>query len=180
MATVTLLLAGCLPAVLAMTTGAPALLLRIDPGAVKTGRVVNTLGEAADMLASALAEPTGRWGDDVVVELAAGAHRVPPGGLVLTLAHTPDGRGRRVLWRCGGGAGSCSVHGGEAVSGWKRCSDPGCPAGAVVAPLPDALKGKRLRHLYVDGVRANRTRTNATRFGLRFGLNATVAGLTAA
>ena len=50
----------------------------------------------------------------------------------------------------------------------------------MVAALPAALKGKQLRHLFVDGLRANRTRTNATRYGLTWIPNATEMGYAAA
>ena len=145
-------------------------LIRVDPdgsgGASDAGgRVTSTIGEAAAAVASALAAGS----RDVVVELASGSHRVPEGGLQLTAEHTPSDSNHAVTWRCANGAGSCAVHGGTPISGWKACAAAhGCPPGAVVAPLPAALKGKQLRHLYVDGLRANRTRVNATQFSLTY------------
>jgi hypothetical protein len=51
-------------------------------------------------------------------------------------------------------------------SGWRPSTDPALPAGVLVASLPAALKGQRLRHLYVNGVRASRTRIRAAHFNL--------------
>jgi hypothetical protein len=107
---------------------------------------------------------------DVVVELSPGRHRVPAGGLRIRANHTPADTKHRVLWKCVGD-GECSIHGGEPVVGWKACGDadgPSCPVGAVVAPIPVSLRGARLRHLYVNGMRANRTRTNASDFALEY------------
>ena len=59
--------------------------------------------------------------------------------------------------------------GGDPITGWLPCTAIDCPTkGTMVAPTPVALKNTRLRHLYVDGVRANRTRTNATRYNLQY------------
>ena len=132
--------------------------IRVDSTTSVAGTVA-TLGKAAAALAAALAAGA----SDVVVELSAGAHRVPAGGLRLGAEHTPsDAATRSVRWRCAGRGAACSVHGGAAVTGWTRCAPPKCRAAGpatYVAPVPAALKGKRLRHLYVNGARANRTRT---------------------
>jgi hypothetical protein len=172
------MMAALLLSLLVPTTATRSpLLLRVDPTAQQPGgsgggdaAVVGTLSAAAARVASLLAAV---GSVDVVVELADGPHRVPPGGLRLSLEHTPAEQGHAVVWRCASGAGSCTVHGGEPVTGWKPCGSSaggdGCLGDGVwMAALPAALKGKRLRHMFVDGVRANRTRTNAAAYGLRY------------
>ena len=59
-----------------------------------------TLGEAADLVAAHLAVSS----RDVTVELAPGAHRVPPGGLKLDASHTPADRNHKVVWKSEVGA----------------------------------------------------------------------------
>jgi hypothetical protein len=137
---------------------------------------VATLAEAAAQLATTLAGSGGSG--DVVVELAPGAHRVPVGGLVLGPAHTPSSSEHSVTWRCGadvGSSGACVVHGAELITDpWRPCGH--CAAnGTMVAPVPQALKGRRLRHFYVNGLRASRTRSNPAdlfgnppHFGMRY------------
>jgi hypothetical protein len=54
------------------------------------------------------------------------------------------------------------VSGGEPVTGWTVVSgDPSLPKGVVAAPAPKLPAGAA-RHLYVGGVRAARTRVNAS------------------
>ena len=66
-----------------------------------------------------------------------------------------------MTWRCAGGAGACSVHGGTPVVDWAPCKPGACAnASTMVAPVPATLKGRTLRHLYVNGNRASRTRSN--------------------
>ena len=65
-----------------------------------------------------------------------------------------------VIWR-GASNGSTSVSGGEAVTGWTATTDPSLPKGTMAAPAPKLPSGVA-RHLYVDGVRAFRTRVNAS------------------
>ena len=134
---------------------------------------VGTLGEAADRIEAALA---GRRSTDILVELASGPHRVPAEGLRLSALHTPSSVQHTVTWRCADGPGSCSVHGGEAVrSGWQLCTSGCATKGTMIASVPAALKGKTLRHLYVNGERAYRTRSQPSalfgsppHYGLRF------------
>ena len=112
---------------------------------------------------------------DILVELAPGSHRVPAGGLRLSAEHTPSSTRHTVTWRCADGPGSCSVHGGQAVSsGWKPCTSGCATTGTMVAQVPASLKGKTLRHLYINGQRAERTRSqpndlfgNPPHYGLR-------------
>ena len=100
-----------------------------------------------------------------LVTLRAGAHAVPAGGLLLTAADSPS-EGHRVTWV---GEPGASVSGGVAITGWKPAQQgwalqgPGVPPGllpegTMVAPVPPSLLGATLRHLYVGGVRAERTR----------------------
>ena len=96
----------------------------------------------------------------VVVELMSGSHRVPPGGLVLTGEDSTVDAGASVIWR-GASDGSSSITGGEAVSGWTALTDPSLPKGVMAAAAP-ILPSGAARHLYVDGVRAPRTRVNAS------------------
>ena len=180
-----------LAAALQLCQAAP-FVIRVEPGAAAASdsstTTVGTLGEAAAAVAAALGASHGGEGSrtgatllaadsDLVVELAAGPHRVPAGGLQLTAAHTPADRGRTVTWRCAAGDGSCSVHGGEIVSGpWVPCKAGACAdPRTLVAPVPAALKGKTLRHFFVNGVRASRTRSspgdlfgNPPHFGMRY------------
>ena len=49
-----------------------------------------------------------------------------------------------------------------AITGWHEVKDDlALPDGVMVAAVPAELTGKRLRHLYVGGVRAARTRVSA-------------------
>jgi hypothetical protein len=104
---------------------------------------------------------------NVVVELMAGSHRVPRGGLLLTAEDSPaPGGSTSVVWR-GAPNGTASVSGGEAVAGWRESTDPDLPASARgkvwAAPAPAHLPPSgNARHLYVDGARAVRTRVNAS------------------
>ena len=119
---------------------------------------LSTLGGAQTRLRAALAAGEER---DVVVELLPGSHRVPVGGLQLGAPDAPRAERQWVRWR-GAADGSTSVSGGEPVTGWQPASGAGLPKGVMAAPTPSALKGKTLRHLYVNGARAPRTRMNAT------------------
>jgi len=113
--------------------------------------VVPTLAAAQAALRAALAA---RGGDaDVDIALAAGTHRVPRGGLVLTAADSPA-EGRVVAWR---GEAGAVVSGGENVTGWALANDPLLPPGVYRAPVPAALLGGNSRQLYVNGRRAPRT-----------------------
>ena len=106
---------------------------------------------------------------NIVVELQPGLHRVPPGGLLLTAAHSPPASAtqQRVIWRAAEAGQRTSIHGGAAITGWQAVkNDPALPAGVMVADVPAALKGKRLRHLYVGGIRAGRTRVSAAAYNL--------------
>ena len=134
--------------------------LRPPSGTPVGGRQLGSLAEAAEAVARAQAEDIPR---EIVVELGPGAHRVPPGGLQLGSEHSSSSS--PVTWRAST-AGTSSIHGGIAITGWRPAADPALPDGVVVAPVPAALKGQRLRHLYVGGVRAHRTRTPAAYLNL--------------
>ena len=149
-----------LAALLALLSGsaaaAPPLLIRVDPQGLTT-LSLPTLEAAADAVAAALAEGS----RDVAVELAPGPHRVPAGGLRLTAAHTPGSAAHSVTWRGASGdeGGPARIHGGVAITGWVPATDASLPAGAMVATVPAAARGRRSRQLHVGGHRANRTRT---------------------
>ena len=149
-----LLLAAALASLplLAAARPSPATPARIavDPSAD------SSLATAADRVRQTL-EAGSR---DILVELLPGHHRVPAGGLQLGREHSPAPE-HRVLWRAAQGGGPVSVHGGEAIAGWAPAADASLPAGVLAAPVPTALRGRRLRHLYVRGVRASRTRVPA-------------------
>jgi len=88
----------------------------------------------------------------VEIRLAAGEHSAP---LMLDEA---DAHTRWV------GDTGAVVSGGAAVGGWVAATTP---AGALAAPIPPALKGRPMpRQLYVAGVRARETITNASMVGL--------------
>lgn len=120
---------------------------------------LGSLAEVAEAVKRVQAEDIPR---DIVVELGPGAHRVPSGGLQLGREHSSSSK---VTWRASA-AGTSSIHGGIAITGWRLAADPALPDGVVVAPVPAALKGQRLRHLYVGGVRAHRTRVPAAYLNL--------------
>lgn len=120
--------------------------------------VVRTLELAAARVATLLRQQSDAASssfDDIVVRLAPGVHAVPPGGLRLTAAHTPKDSGQTVRWM---GEGAASVSSAVPVTGWQPAVRQGLPSGTVVAPAPAALKGASVRHLWVDGRRAPRTR----------------------
>jgi hypothetical protein len=117
---------------------------------------VRDLATAAEQLAATLRE---QGSSDIVVELAPGAHRVPPGGLMLGPTHSPTDPAHAVVWRAAQPGVRTSVMGGLAVTGWKATVDTTLPKGVMQAPVPASWAGKRARHLYVGGARANRTRT---------------------
>jgi hypothetical protein len=111
-----------------------------------------TLAVAAGEVAAALR----RASSDIVVRLAPGEHLVPAGGLRLGPEHTPAEARHTVTWQ---GAGAASVSSACNVTGWAPApASAGFPAGTVAAPAPAALGGAVVRHLWVDGVRAPRTR----------------------
>ena len=149
-------------------TAAPPFIIRVLPtgvagadlcgdptdaaGCATVGSLATSAASVADVLASG--------SRDVVVELQPGRHAVPPGGLLLGPEHSPASPAHAVRWQAVPGAapGNTSVHGGVAVTGWKPSSDKALPPGVMAAPMPPQLVGKRARHLYVGGTRANRTR----------------------
>ena len=158
-----LLLASCGSSLLA---GGAAITLRIvvDPAhhavsarSADSPFVVPDLGSAQAAIRAALSAHNGDV--DVDVALAAGVHRVPPGGFVLTAADTPA-LGRRVAWR-GPALGAAMLSGGDNVTGWAPSTDPSLPAGVFTAPVPAALRGSTSRQLYVNGRRAARTSRSA-------------------
>ena len=126
--------------------------LTVDPRVPRSAHAVATLAEAQSLLRAALAASGGAV--DVEVLLAAGVHRVPRGGLVLTAADSPL-PGHRVTWR-GAGRAATSVSGGANVTGWTPLNDPSLPPAVQAAPVPPELLDTS-RQLYVDGVRARRT-----------------------
>jgi hypothetical protein len=194
---------------LAATPATPQpVLIRVGSNGAQQNHVgtvieVATLGDAAGQLARALA---GGGSRDVAIELAPGLHRVPAGGLVLGPEHTPSHPEHGVTWRCAvagtvlgavrhrgsglAGGSSCVVHGAEPIVGpWRLCAAGHCAAnGTMVAPVPPALKGRRLRHFYLNGRRASRTRSQPSdlfgsppHFGMRyFGPSFTPGGTAAA
>lgn len=92
----------------------------------------------------------------MTIRLLPGSHTVPAGGLILSGEHTPA-VGRRVRWV---GGGAASLNGAIPVTGWTPSTEKGMPSGAYVASAPaTALRGTTARHMWVDGVRAQRTRT---------------------
>eukprot|EP01050_Picozoa_sp_SAG11_P005480 SAG11_NODE_387_length_9883_cov_9.365699_15_plen_722_part_00 len=148
---------------LMMTSGAAAASLFVDPGrgddtndGVSASSALRTLASARQRVRQALSEGPQ---NSIVVELLPGRHRVPSGGLVLDARDSPAD-GHNVVWR--GRPGTTSLSGGEPVSGWKLTGDPTLPTGVYSAPVPAALRGSSARHLFIDGVRAVRTRRNAT------------------
>lgn len=128
-----------------------------DDGAPSAGWTpdmpLKSLAETQRRLRGVLREQPGR---SLVVELLPGSHRVPRGGLVITAEDSTS----TVIWR-GSSNGSTSITGGEAVTGWTATTDPSLPKGTMVAPAPKLPSGVA-RHLYVNGVRASRTRVNAS------------------
>ena len=111
-----------------------------------------TLAEAQRQLRAALAQGS----RDAIIELLPGSHRVPRGGLLITAEDSPSD-GHTVEWR---GSASSALSGGEPVTGWSKLNDPSLAAGVYAAPAPPSLPNGTARHLYVDGVRAARTRVN--------------------
>ena len=112
-----------------------------------TVHAVGTLGAAANRIATALADAGGSM--DILVELAPGSHRVPAGGLRLSAEHTPSSTRHTVTWRCADGPGSCSVHGGQAVSsGWKpassTCGRNECISSVETFVPPAVVRSSRL------------------------------------
>lgn len=96
---------------------------------------------------------------NIVIELMSGIHRVPQGGLQLTQSDSPID-GFSVTWR---GRNNVEepptiISGGIKVTGWKPSDDPSLPVGVYVASIPQSLKKKFTRQLYIDSVRARRTR----------------------
>ena len=64
-------------------------------------------------------EATG--GGDVIIHLLPGIHRVPQGGLQLTIHDSPSTYGlhdTRVLWK-GAGPNASIISGGKTIAGWK-------------------------------------------------------------
>lgn len=102
---------------------------------------------------------------NIVVQLGAGTHRIAAGeGLWLTAEDSPA-PGHTLTWR--GAAGATVVSGGAPVGGWAPMHDPTgtLPPGVMAAPAPTKLAiGATARHLFVNGVRALRTRMNASMF----------------
>ena len=116
-------------------------------------RVLPTLAEAQRQLRAALAQGS----RDAIIELLPGSHRVPRGGLLVTAEDSPSD-GHTVEWR---GSSGSALSGGEPVTGWSKIEgDPSLPGGVYAAPAPPSLPNGTARHLYVDGVRAARTRVN--------------------
>ena len=136
------------------------LTLRVDPAS----SVEPTAGAEAQQLptleaAAAVSAALRVASRDIVVELASGLHRVPDGGLRLAAEHSPSNAAHTVTWRpSSSDEPAPRVHGGVLVTNWTAASDPSLPKGALVAPAPAGLKGKRSRQFYVGGRRGNRTR----------------------
>ena len=118
---------------------------------------LRTLAMAQQRLRQALEESSQQ---SFVINLLPGWHRVPAGGLLLDLSDSAAD-GHAVHWQ--GWQGGTSVSGGEPVSGWKLANDPTLPTNVYSAPAPAALRGTTARHFFVDGLRAVRTRQNASK-----------------
>jgi hypothetical protein len=158
-----LLLLTMMMATMATTTRAAVTSLFVDPGrgddtndGASASSALRTLASARQRVRQALSE---RPQSSIVVDLLPGRHRVPSGGFVLGAKDSPVD-GYSVAWR--GRPGMTSLSGGEPVSGWKLAGDPTLPKGVYAAPAPAGLRGSSARHMFVDGVRAVRTRRPAT------------------
>ena len=162
--------------------------IRVSPWAsdgdekVQEVATATSLAAAADQIASILQSGS----RNIIVHLPPGRIRVPPGGLQLTSRHTPPNPAHTVTWlgqvaNTGAGArrrhvhsssassnSTTRIHGGVNLTGWTLSTDPSMPAGVYTAPVPAELKGKRLRHLFVNGRRANRTKANASVYNFTF------------
>lgn len=132
--------------VLLLTTCVLASELRV--GAPETPTLLHARAALRTLLAAA------RGAADVTIHVPRGHHRVPAGGFLLTALDSPAA-GHRVTWR---GEVGAVMSGGENVTGWGPSADPSLPAGAWVAPAPPGLAATTSRQLYVNGVRAMRTR----------------------
>eukprot|EP01050_Picozoa_sp_SAG11_P017581 SAG11_NODE_2551_length_3229_cov_2.569649_2_plen_520_part_00 len=118
-----------------------------------------SLIEAQAQIRSAL---RGNRDRNIIVDLGPGVHRVPVGGLRLTADDSPA-PGRMLTWA--GRAGGTVLSGGDNVTGWSLLNDSPLPPGVMVAPAPATMApGATARQLYVDGMRAQRTRMNASAF----------------
>lgn len=98
-----------------------------------------------------------RRGADITITLLPGDHVVPPGGLKLGAEHSPP-PGHEVRWY--GSGGRAAITSGTPVTGWVPAADAGLPRGTYAAPVPEVLKGMHVRHLWVNGQRASRTRSD--------------------
>jgi hypothetical protein len=115
---------------------------------------LRSLAETRDRLAAAMRQQPLR---DVVVSLGPGSHIVPTGGLRLGREHSP-GASHRVVWH---GKRGASVSSATPVTSWKPAlASSGLPRGTFVAPAPAVLNGTQVRHLWVNGMRAARTRSS--------------------
>ena len=144
----------CAPTLGAAGTNHDVLVVDVAPSSPTAGGIVaGDLQNAVSELEKAMVEDANR---DVIMRLHPGVHTVPAGGLRLTQAHTPAG-GRSVRWVSE--VGAASISGGIAVGPWQPAAPAeALPAGCQVAIVPAGLKGTSARHLWVDGVRASRTR----------------------
>eukprot|EP01052_Picozoa_sp_SAG31_P008703 SAG31_NODE_443_length_15645_cov_51.693169_2_plen_325_part_00 len=138
----------------AVGTSHDVLVMDVAPSTPTAGGIVaGDLQNAVRELEKAMVEEPDR---DVIMRLHPGVHAVPEGGLRLTQAHTPAS-GRSVRWVSE--VGAASISGGIAVGPWQPAAPAeALPAGCQVAKVPAGLKGASARHLWVDGVRASRTR----------------------
>ena len=103
---------------------------------------------------------------DVTVHLRPGIHVVPRGGLQIAAAHSPE-RGS-VRWV----GENASVSSEQPVAGWRRATEESMAAqGAFFARIPPGSTISTVRHLWVNGRRASRTRRLVERVlpGLKLG-----------
>jgi len=124
---------------------------------------VRSLSRAHDVLREILHNSTNHR-TNIVIELLAGTHRVPRGGLQLARSDSPA-NGFSVTWRGrkNGEDSPTIISGGVNVTGWKPSGDPSLPHGVYTAPIPLSLKKTTTRQLYINGVRARRTRRPASK-----------------
>ena len=121
-----------------------------DPVVMHVKPNKTALSLVTSRLASTLAESKGKV--DVIINLHPGSHPVPKGGLVLDSRHTPA-KGHTVRWI---GSGRASISGAILVTGWTPSK---ANNSVFIAPAPSGLHGAIARHMWVDGLRATRTRT---------------------
>jgi hypothetical protein len=93
------------------------------------------------------------------VELGAGRHQLPPGGLRLGVADSGHGPGCEAVWSSSGGTAAAVLSGGRAVPGpWRLFSAARDVWSAPLPGAPDEVSPGP-RQLYVGSRRATRARS---------------------